>query len=124
MKVTEALKALMLLRFIPKKDQTGDSATQEILWMIMKKAPDIYFVQTTRLNRCFHEQKIVKRNGDKAIEHALQAKLSLKNRYEKGETSTSGYTRVGFQQFQGRGSWNTGFRGRGGRNTIRGGRGQ
>lgn len=26
-----------------------------------------------------HEQKIVKRNGDKAIEHALQAKLSLKS---------------------------------------------
>jgi len=71
-----------------------------------------------------HEQKIVKRNEDKTIEHALQSKLSLKNRYEKGETSTSGYTRVGFQQFQGRGSWNTGFRGRGGRNTIRGGRGQ
>jgi len=79
-----------------------------------------------------HEQKIVKRNGDKAIEHALQAKLSLKDRYEQGETSTSGYTtqarsqqsRGGFQQFQGRGSWNTSFRGRGGRNTTRGGRGQ
>ena len=39
-----------------------------------------------------HEQKIVKRNGDKAIEHVLQAKLSLKDRYEQGETSTSGYT--------------------------------
>jgi len=39
-----------------------------------------------------HEQKIVKRNGDKAIEHALQVKLSLKERYEQGETSTSGYT--------------------------------
>jgi hypothetical protein len=38
-----------------------------------------------------HEQKIVKRNGDKAIEHALQAKLSLKDIYEQGETSTSGY---------------------------------
>jgi RNase H-fold protein (predicted Holliday junction resolvase) len=38
-----------------------------------------------------HEQKIVKRNGDKAIEHALQA-LSLKDRYEQGETSTSRYT--------------------------------
>ena len=42
-----------------------------------------------------HEQKIVKRNGDKAIEHALQAKLSLKDRYEQGETSTSGYTTWG-----------------------------
>jgi len=79
-----------------------------------------------------HEQKIMKRNGDKAIEHALQSKLSLKDKYEKGETSTSGYTTQvrsqqrggGFQQFQGRGSWNTGFRGRGGRNTTRGGRGQ
>jgi hypothetical protein len=79
-----------------------------------------------------HEQKIIKRNGDKAIEHALQAKLSLKDRYEQGETSTSGYTtqgrspqrRGGFQQFQERGSWNTGFRGRGGRYTTRGGRGQ
>jgi len=79
-----------------------------------------------------HEQKIVKRNGDKAIKHALQAKLSLKDRYEQGETSTSGYTtqgrsqqtRRGFQRFQGRGSWHTGFRGRGGRNTTRGGRGQ
>jgi len=78
-----------------------------------------------------HKQKIVKRNGDKAIEHALQAKLSLKDKYEQGETSTSGYTtqgrsqqtRGGFQRFQGKGSWNTGFRGRGGRNTIRGGRG-
>ncbi|KAJ6976423.1 hypothetical protein NC653_028526 [Populus alba x Populus x berolinensis] len=78
-----------------------------------------------------HEQKIVKRNGDKAIEHALQAKLSLKDRYEHGETSTSGYTtqersqqsRGGFQRFQGKGSWNTSFRGRGGRNTTRGGRG-
>ena len=36
-----------------------------------------------------HEQKIVKRNGDKAIEHALQSKLSLK---ESRETLTSGYT--------------------------------
>jgi hypothetical protein len=62
-----------------------------------------------------HEQKIMKRNGDKAIEHALQSKLSLKDKYEKGETSTSGYTTQvrsqqrggGFQQFQGRGSWNT-----------------
>ena len=79
-----------------------------------------------------HEQKIVKRNGDKAIEHALQAKLSLKDRYEQGKTSTSGYTtqvksqqsRGGFQRFQGRGSWNTSFKGRGGRNTTRGGRGQ
>jgi hypothetical protein len=79
-----------------------------------------------------HEQKIVKRNGDKAIEHALQAKLSLKDRYEQGETSTSGYTirgrgqqrQGGFQRFQGRGSWNTGFRGRGGKNTTRRGRGQ
>jgi len=79
-----------------------------------------------------HEQKIMKRNGDKAIEHALQSKLSLKDKYEQGETSTSGYTTQvrsqqrggGFQQFQGRGSWNTGFRGRGGRNTTRGGRGQ
>jgi uncharacterized membrane protein YgcG len=79
-----------------------------------------------------HEKKIVKRNGDKAIEHALQAKLSLKDRYEQGETSTSGYTtqgrspqrRGGFQQFQGRGSWNTSFRGRGGRYTTGGGRGQ
>ena len=79
-----------------------------------------------------HEQKILKRNGDKAIEHALQAKLSLKDRYEQGETSTNGYStparsqqsRGGFQQFQGRGSWNTSFRGRGGRNTTRGGRGQ
>ncbi|XP_011002591.1 PREDICTED: uncharacterized protein LOC105109549 [Populus euphratica] len=43
-----------------------------------------------------YEQKIVKRNRDKAIERALQAKLSLKNRYK----------------------------GRGGRNTIRGGQGQ
>jgi hypothetical protein len=42
-----------------------------------------------------HEQKIVKRNGDKAIEHALQVKLSLKDRYEQGETSTSGYTTRG-----------------------------
>jgi len=41
MKVTEALKVLMLLRFIPEMDQTGDSATQEILWMIMIEAPDI-----------------------------------------------------------------------------------
>jgi hypothetical protein len=39
-----------------------------------------------------HEQKIVKRNGDKAIEHALQAKLSLKDKYEQAETLTSGYT--------------------------------
>jgi len=60
-----------------------------------------------------HEQKIVKRNGDKAIEHALQSKLSLKeDKYEQGETSTSGYTTRGrgqqrqerFQRFQGRGS--------------------
>jgi hypothetical protein len=29
-----------------------------------------------------HEQKIVKRNGDKVIEHALKSKLSLKDRYE------------------------------------------
>jgi hypothetical protein len=29
-----------------------------------------------------HEQKIMKRNWDKAIEHALQSKLSLKDRYE------------------------------------------
>jgi len=78
-----------------------------------------------------HEQKIVKRNGDKAIKHALQSKLSLKYRYEQGETSTSGYTtqgrsqqRGGFQRFQGKGSWNIGFRGRGGRNTTRGGREQ
>jgi len=76
-----------------------------------------------------HEQKIVQRNGDKAIEHALQSKLSLK---EGRKISTSGYTtqgsgqqrRWGFQQFQERGSWNTGFRGRGSRNTTRGGRGQ
>ena len=40
-----------------------------------------------------HEQKIVKRNGDKAIEHALQSKLPVKeDRYEQGETSTNGYT--------------------------------
>ena len=79
-----------------------------------------------------HEQKILKRNGDKVIEHALQAKLSLKDIYEQGETSTNGYTtparsqqsRGGLQLFQGRGSWNTSFRGRGGRNTTRGGRGQ
>jgi hypothetical protein len=45
-----------------------------------------------------HEQKIVKRNGDKAIEHVLQAKLSLKDRYEQGETSTSGYTTRGRSQ--------------------------
>jgi hypothetical protein len=51
MKVTEALKALMLLRFIPKKDQTGDSATQEILWMMMAKAPDIHFLQTTLISQ-------------------------------------------------------------------------
>jgi len=74
----------------------------------------------------------MKRNGDKAIEHALQARLSLKDRYEQGKTSTSGYTtrgrsqqrQGGFQRFQGRGSWNTGFRGRGGRNNTKGGRGQ
>ena len=42
-----------------------------------------------------HEQNIVKRNGDKAIEHALQAKLSLKDRYEQEETSTNGYTTQG-----------------------------
>jgi len=56
-----------------------------------------------------HEQKIVKRNGDKAIKHALQSKLSLK---EGREISTSGYItqgsgqqrRGGFQQFQGKGS--------------------
>jgi len=42
-----------------------------------------------------HEQKIVKRNGDKAIKHALQDKLSLKNRYEQEETSTNGYTTRG-----------------------------
>jgi len=79
-----------------------------------------------------HEQKIVRRNGDNAIEHALQAKLSFKDRYEQRETSTSGYTtqgrslqrRGGFQQFQERGSWNIGFRGRGGRNTTRGGQRQ
>ena len=76
-----------------------------------------------------HEQKIVKRNGDKIIEHVLQSKLSLK---EGRETSTSGYTtqgrsqqrRGGFWQFQGRGFWNTGFRGREGRNTTKGGQGQ
>ena len=80
-----------------------------------------------------HEQKLVRRNGDKAIEHALQSKLSLKeDRYEQRGTSTHEYTprgrnqqgRGGFQRFQGRGSWNTNFRGRGGRNTARGGRGQ
>ena len=39
-----------------------------------------------------HEQKIMKRNGDKAIEYALQSRLSLKNDgYEQGETSTSRY---------------------------------
>jgi len=49
-----------------------------------------------------HEQKIVKRNGDKAIKHALQDKLSLKNRYEQEETSTNGYTTRGRgQQRQG-----------------------
>jgi len=38
-----------------------------------------------------HEQKIVKINRDKAIEHALQSKLSLKeDRYEQGETSING----------------------------------
>ena len=42
-----------------------------------------------------YEQKIVKRNGDKAIEHALQSKLSLK---EGRETSTSGYTTQGRSQ--------------------------
>jgi len=42
-----------------------------------------------------HEQKIMKRNGDKAIKHALQSKLSFKeDRYEKVETSTSGYTTI------------------------------
>jgi len=56
-----------------------------------------------------HEQKIMKRNGDKVIKHALQSKLSLKNRYEQGETSTSGYTTQEKSQqrqggFQGRGS--------------------
>jgi hypothetical protein len=60
-----------------------------------------------------HEQKIVKRNEDKAIKHALQSKLSLKeDRYDQGETSTYGYTirgrgqqrRGGSQRFQGRGS--------------------
>ena len=45
-----------------------------------------------------HEQKIVKRNGDKAIELALQSKLSLKDKYEQGETSTSGYTTRGRSQ--------------------------
>jgi hypothetical protein len=40
-----------------------------------------------------HEQKIMKRNRDKAIEHALQSKLSLKeDRYKQVETSSSGYT--------------------------------
>ena len=40
-----------------------------------------------------HEQKIMKRNGDKAIEYALQSRLSLKkDGYEQGETSTSRYT--------------------------------
>lgn len=77
-----------------------------------------------------HEQKLVRRNGDKAIEHALQSKLSLKEgRYEQRGTSTHEYTprgrnqqgRGGFQRFQGRGAWNTSFRGRGGRNTTRGG---
>jgi len=62
----------------------------------------------------------------------LQSKLSLKEDiYEQGETLTSGYItqgrgqqrQGGFQQFQGKGCWNTGFRGRGDRNTIRGGLG-
>jgi len=43
MKVTTALK-VMLLRFIPIKNQTGDSATLEILWMMKIKASDIDFV--------------------------------------------------------------------------------
>ena len=42
-----------------------------------------------------HEQKIMKRNKDKAIKHALQSKLSLKeDRYEQVETLTSGYTTI------------------------------
>jgi len=42
------------------------------------------------------EQKIIKINREKAIEHALQSKLSLKeDRYEQGETSINGYTTRG-----------------------------
>jgi hypothetical protein len=37
----------------------------------------------------------MKRNRDKAIEHALQSKLSFKeDRYKQVETSTSGYTTI------------------------------
>ena len=40
-----------------------------------------------------HEQKLVRRNGDKAIEHDFQSKLSLKeDRYEQRGTSTHEYT--------------------------------
>ena len=42
-----------------------------------------------------HKQKIVKRNGDKAIKHALQSKLSFK---EGREISTSGYITQGSSQ--------------------------
>jgi hypothetical protein len=52
MKVTKAL-TVMQLRFIPIKDQTGDSATLDILWMMLLKAPYINLLQPTRLNRCF-----------------------------------------------------------------------